>query len=225
MNMQGFVPPCPMVSASADSALKKGEIIVSGDSEEDKRHSRTYPNAKDHGHIILPLKSRDRMLGVLCLYLSAGIKLSDRELETYKSIADIISVSLQNVLSYREIKEHSKELLSLADASNVILTTTTTITTTYDVICDIAVRNFGLKMAWLGLIEEGSADIKPAAYAGFEDGYLSSVKITCDDSPTGMGPTGMATKTKTARVVHDMETDPAYTPWKEQAIKEVIVPL
>ena len=88
--------------------VEKGEIIISGDSEEDKRHSWTYPDAKDHGHIILPLKSRDKMLGVLCLYLSAGIKLSDREIEMYKSIADIISVSLQNVISYKNSTKRSQ---------------------------------------------------------------------------------------------------------------------
>ena len=90
--------------------VEKGEIIISGDSEEDKRHSWTYLDAKDHGHIILPLKSRDKMLGVLCLYLSAGIKLSDREIEMYKSIADIISVSLQNVISYKKTQQSEARL-------------------------------------------------------------------------------------------------------------------
>ncbi|MEK7851820.1 MAG: histidine kinase dimerization/phospho-acceptor domain-containing protein, partial [Deltaproteobacteria bacterium] len=119
------------------------------------------------------------------------------------------------------LKQHSKELLALADASNVVLTTTTTTTTTlYDAICDVAVRNFGLKMAWLGLIDEGrSYEVKSVGQCGFEEGYLSSIKITYDDSPTGMGPTGMAIKTKTFRVIHDVETDPAYIPWREQARK------
>jgi signal transduction histidine kinase/nitrate/nitrite-specific signal transduction histidine kinase len=121
-----------------------------------------------------------------------------------------------------DLIRHNIEVLLLADASNVVLATTTT-ENLYETICDIAVRNFGLKMVWLGLIDEGREgrryDVKPAAHSGFEDGYLSSVKITCDDSPAGMGPTGMAIKTKMARVVHDMETDPAYIPWKEQAMK------
>jgi len=234
----GLCSTVPYGECLCGLCVEKGEIIISEDSEEDERHSRTYPDAKGHGHIILPLKSRDKMLGVLCLYLSAGIKLSDREIEMYKSIADIISVSLQNVLSHKEMQQHNIELLALADASNVVLTTTTT--TTYDVICDIAVRNFGLKMAWLGLIEEppihppllrgelkggvplskgGYRGVKPVAHAGFEEGYLSSVKITYDDSPTGMGPTGMAIKTKTPQVMNDIERDPGYAQWREQAMK------
>jgi len=224
----GLCSTVPYGECLCGLCVEKGEIIISEDSEEDERHSRTYSDAKEHGHIILPLKARDKMLGVLCLYLSARIKLSDREIEMYKSIADIISVSLQNVLSHKEMQQHNIELLSLADASNVILTTTTT-ATTYDVICDIAVRNFGLKMAWLGLIEEPPLDsplskggyrgVKPVAHAGFEEGYLSSVKITYDDSPTGMGPTGMAIKTKTPQVMNDIERDPGYAQWREQAMK------
>ena len=124
-----------------------------------------------------------------------------------------------------DLIRHNIELLSLADASNVVLATTTE--NLYETICDIAVRNFGLKMVWLGLIDEGretrdegrSYEVKPAAHSGFEEGYLSSMKITYDDSPAGMGPTGMAIKTKMSRVVHDMQTDPAYIPWREQAMK------
>ena len=52
-----------------------------------------------------------------------------------------------------DLIRHNMELLLLADASNVVLTTTTE--NLYETICDIAVRNFGLKMVWLGLIDEG----------------------------------------------------------------------
>ncbi|MCX5718259.1 MAG: PAS domain-containing protein [Nitrospirae bacterium] len=90
--------------------VEKDEIIVSGNSEEDKRHSRTEPEAKGHGHVILPLKARDKILGVICLYLPAGIKLSDREIELCRSITDIISVSLQNVLSYEKTQQSEASL-------------------------------------------------------------------------------------------------------------------
>lgn len=392
---------------------EQGEIRVSESNVEDKRHSRTYPNIKEHGHILLPLKSRDKVLGVLCLYMPPHTRLYKEDINLYKSIADIIAVSLENAINHRQVamlaqslenalsnaqhsmnkvvalmesaraalkhrefidavkeiyfhckeiigatagyvamsgkdnteneilfldngglpcavdqslpmpirglrgeayrlgrgvynndfsksewirfipeghvslenvlfvpmmiegkvvgllgfankpngftegdvrtatefseiamialinyraekalKEHTKELLSLADASNVILTTTTTTTTTeslYETVCDIAVRNFGLKMAWLGLIElplvdsplekGGYRGVKPVAQSGFEDGYLSSVEITYDDSPTGMGPTGMAIKTKTPQVVNDIEADPSYAPWRDEAKK------
>ena len=131
---------------------------------------------------------------------------------TFNEMAEVINKREE------ELERYTKELLSLADASNVIDALSIT-ENVYQAICDIAVRNFGLKMAWLGLIDKGSYDVKPVAQSGFEEGYLSAVKITGDDAPTGMGPTGMAIKTKTARIMHNIDTDPAYALWREEAIK------
>jgi len=125
-----------------------------------------------------------------------------------------------------ELVIYSKEVFGLADSSNMIDAVPLT-ENLYEAICNIAVRNFDLKMVWIGLIDEGrgtrdegrSYEVKPVAQAGFENGYLSSVKITWDDSPTGMGPTGMAIKTKGPRIMHNMDTDPAYAPWREEALK------
>ncbi|MDP2280034.1 MAG: GAF domain-containing protein, partial [Nitrospirota bacterium] len=209
-----------------------------------------------------------KVLGVIVLYLSEGHHPEKVEIDFLHAVADTMAGVIERKRAEEGLKQHSKELLALADASNVILTTTSTSTTAtlYDAICDVAVRNFGLRMAWLGLIEEENVipaeagiqtpspdliggtikgigfpfsretlesrlhendglkafsgkTVRTAAQCGFEEGYLSSIKITYDDSPTGMGPTGMAIKTKTARVVHDIQTDPAYIPWREQATK------
>ncbi len=108
--------------------------------------------------------------------------------------------------------------MALTDASNILLLHTTT-TKLYETICEQAVRNFGLKMAWLGLVVKGSYDVKPAGQYGFDEGYLENIRITWDDSLTGMGPTGMAIKTKTAQVVDDTEIDARFAPWREEALK------
>jgi PAS domain S-box-containing protein len=84
-------------------------------------------------------------------------------------------------------------------------------------ICRLAVDRFGLKMAWVGLVVEGSFDIRPASAYGFEKGYLDSIRVTWDDSPTGRGPTGKAIRTGRATVMNDIEGDPNYAPWREAA--------
>lgn len=80
------------------------------------------------------------------------------------------------------------------------------------------------------MIERGSKDVLPVAQAGFEDGYLKSVKITWDDSDTGRGPTGTAIKTRKSFIMRDIAGDPRYRPWREEAMKRgyassVTVPL
>jgi PAS domain S-box-containing protein len=83
--------------------------------------------------------------------------------------------------------------------------------------CRLAVDRFGLKMAWVGLVIEGSFDVRPAFAYGFEEGYLDSIRVTWDDSPTGRGPTGTAIRTGQATVMNHIGSDPTYAPWREAA--------
>lgn len=192
----------------------------------DERHENRYEGLTPHGHYNVPIISRDKLLGVLVLYLQEGHRQKKQEVEFLQAVADTLAGVIERKGAEEALKEYSKELLSLTDSSNVISAVPLT-ENIYEAICNIAVRNFGLKMAWIGLIDEGrgtkdkgrSYEVKPAAQAGFEDGYLSNIKVTWDDSPTGMGLTGMATKTKALRVMNDIDTDSAYKPWRAEALK------
>ena len=88
----GLCSTVPYGECLCGLCAEKGEIMLSESSVQDRRHTGTYSGIKEHGHIILPLKSRDKVLGVLCLYLPAQIKLLGSEINIYKSIADIVSI-------------------------------------------------------------------------------------------------------------------------------------
>jgi len=120
--------------------------------------------------------------------------------------------------SRRELEQYADELLALAVSSNVVTSIPRT-ENIYEAVCSLAVKELGVKMAWIGVLKEGSQDVVPAAQYGFEDGYLASIKITQDDSPAGMGPTGMAMKTKMPRVMNDIDADLQYAPWRSEALK------
>lgn len=85
-------------------------------------------------------------------------------------------------------------------------------------ICRAAVQ-LGYKMCWAGVLDEGTKTVTPVAQAGFEEGYLSSIKVKYDDSPLGCGPTGRAIKYKRVEVQSNIATDERFAPWKEQALK------
>ncbi len=85
--------------------------------------------------------------------------------------------------------------------------------------CDILVDGRNYKIAWIGFVSEDSYDVVPVAQSGLEDGYLSSVRITRDDSEHGGGPTGTAIKTGQPSVMRDVAGDERYKPWREQALK------
>ena len=86
-------------------------------------------------------------------------------------------------------------------------------------VCATLVDSRNYKMAWIGFTSDGSYDVLPVAQAGFEEGYLSSVKITYDDSEYGKGPTGTAIKTRRPSVMRGIVNDERYQPWREQALK------
>ncbi|MFZ5646111.1 MAG: GAF domain-containing protein, partial [Bacillota bacterium] len=87
-------------------------------------------------------------------------------------------------------------------------------------ICRLMVEDGGYRMAWVGFAEQDAAKtVRPVAQAGFEEGYLDTANITWDDSERGCGPTGTAIRTGQPSVVRNMLTDPAFTPWREEAAR------
>jgi PAS domain S-box-containing protein len=87
-------------------------------------------------------------------------------------------------------------------------------------VCTTIVDYGGYRLVWVGFAENGENNIiRPVAYAGYEDGYLSTVKIAWDDSERGRSPAGVAIRTGEPAVCRDMMTDPAYAAWRDEAAK------
>jgi PAS domain S-box-containing protein len=161
-----------------------------------------------------PLIVEDRLLGVIGMF--ARKPLSEFVLKALEVVAGNIALGIVRKHSEIKLAKYSNELTSLNMASNTLMIITN-LRDIYQEICNIIYSVFDLKMAWLGLIEEGSFDIKAVAYAGSDDDYLSNSKVTWDDSPTGMGPTGMAIKTRAT--FNSNINDPSFAPWKSEAQK------
>jgi PAS domain S-box-containing protein/putative nucleotidyltransferase with HDIG domain len=84
-------------------------------------------------------------------------------------------------------------------------------------ICGLMLKVPYNRFTWIGLVERGSFKVKPVAWAGHEDGYLSIIKVTWDDSPHGRGPIGTAIKTGQPGIVEDIENDPHFRLWAKEA--------
>jgi PAS domain S-box-containing protein len=86
-------------------------------------------------------------------------------------------------------------------------------------ICRIAVESGHFRMVWVGLVDKEEAIIRPVASAGFEDGYLSGIRIPLDTSPEGSGPAGTAFQRGGFTIVTDIATDPCMDPWRDAALR------
>ncbi|MBI5870103.1 MAG: diguanylate cyclase [Actinobacteria bacterium] len=109
-------------------AAKTGEIIVSGNSEHDKNHSFHYPDMKPHGHVIVPLKVANRVVGVSYFYFPADFQISQRQLELLSTIGNQLGIAIENSRLFEETRRLSlhDSLTGLANRNlmNVELTRT-----------------------------------------------------------------------------------------------------
>jgi PAS domain S-box-containing protein len=79
------------------------------------------------------------------------------------------------------------------------------------------VEHGGLAMAWVGEIDQSGLVI-PIAQAGNGDGYLEAIRISVDEIPEGLGPTGIAAREGREFAIKDIATDPRMVPWRERAL-------
>lgn len=87
-------------------------------------------------------------------------------------------------------------------------------------VCQDVVLFGGLKMAWIGLVDESSGQVIPVASHGDESGYLVDINITVDAaSAFGRGPTGIAIRENQPVWIQDFVNDARTEPWKERAKK------
>lgn len=87
-------------------------------------------------------------------------------------------------------------------------------------VCQIIVEQGGYKLAWVGFREtDKKKTVRPVAQAGYEEGYLESLKITWANRERGRGPTGRAIRTGEPSTAKDILNDPNFAPWRAEALK------
>ena len=90
--------------------------------------------------------------------------------------------------------------------------------TLYAEICRIAVEDGGIRMAWIGLIEEASARVLPVAAHGEAGEYFTQLRISVDAAlPEGRGATGTAIREQRNVIFNDYASEPLTLPWRERA--------
>ena len=86
--------------------------------------------------------------------------------------------------------------------------------------CRILVETGGYRSAWVGYAEsdEGKT-VRPIAHYIQANGYVERGSVTWSGDAAGQGPSGIAIRTVKPQIVQDALTDPAYAPWRDDAIR------
>jgi signal transduction histidine kinase/HAMP domain-containing protein len=120
--------------------------------------------------------------------------------------------------AFDELWRRSEDLMALSRASNAIAMVNRA-SELYQSICDNAMHVFGPRMVWVGVLEERSHELRIAAHAGFDEGYVAMLPVTWSDSPAGCDPSGTAVKTGTPQIVNDLAQDHSRISWLDEAEK------
>lgn len=127
--------------------------------------------------------------------------------ETERKIADIKIKNLNRI--YNVLSEINKAIIHIKDQQKL-----------FEEACRIAVQTGEFMLCWIGLIDDKSQRIIPAAQYGASEGYLDNIYIsTSCNKQEGCGPTGAAIREGIYIICNDIEKDERMLPWREEALK------
>ena len=88
-------------------------------------------------------------------------------------------------------------------------------------VCDIIINDCGYALVWVGFAEhDQNKTVRPVAFAGFDKGYIDSLRITWDEnSERGRGPTGTVIRAGKPYICRNTQIDPNFEPWRSEALK------
>jgi C4-dicarboxylate-specific signal transduction histidine kinase len=81
--------------------------------------------------------------------------------------------------------------------------------------CRIAVEQGDFLLAWVGLVEPESGQVRMVAASGVT-AYLDDIRITANEETAGEGPTGISLREGTYYICNDFQNDPHTRPWQEK---------
>ncbi|MHB0913656.1 MAG: GAF domain-containing protein [Armatimonadota bacterium] len=119
-----------------------------------------------------------------------------------------------------EALQKANRILRMLSGVNEVLVRAAEESTLLNETCRIVVEVGGYRMAWIGFAEhDPEKTVRPVAHAGYEEGYLDTVKISWADTELGRGPSGTAILTGKPSFIRDIATEPSFAPWRGKALK------
>jgi len=130
---------------------------------------------------------------------------------------------VQDITERQQAAESMKRLnrsLRALSACNEVLVRAADENELLNTVCGIIVDIAGYRLAWVGLVEHDKAKtIRSVAQAGYEEGYLDTVKLTWADTERGQGPGGTVVRTGKPCIIRDIHSDSRFALWRHQAIE------
>jgi PAS domain S-box-containing protein len=165
------------------------------------------------------VSGKDRPFGVLGAHTTQSRHFTKDDVNCLQAVANILAAAIERMQTERDLRKFNRALRTLSEC-DLAMVRTTSEPELLERVSNILVDQGGYRMAWVGYAEQDEhKTVRPAAFAGAEEGYLTSTKITWADEERGRGPTGTAIRTGRPQVVRNIMEDPNFAPWREDAAR------
>lgn len=191
-----------------------------------------------------PLLMGEKVLGTLSFGTNSRTSFSEEDISLMKTIAGQVAIALRRIRYEKRLRESENRYRETAESLSKLNRTLNSLSKSSKAmmhskneqqylseVCRIIMEDCGHSMVWIGYAQDDAEkNVRPVAFAGFEEGYIDTLRITWSDTELGRGPTGTAIRTGKPCLCRNMHTDPDFRPWRKEALKRgyassVVLPL
>jgi PAS domain S-box-containing protein len=112
----------PMGECLCGAVAQTGELLYTGASCDDPRHTRETASG-GHSHIIIPIKSRGKVFGVIFLYPGKEFTLNPSDIQFFDAVGSQLGIAVENASLYRAVQASGEKYWDLFENSLDLLCT------------------------------------------------------------------------------------------------------
>jgi PAS domain S-box-containing protein len=172
-----------------------------------------------------PLRCENQIVGVFNLYASELAFFDEEEARLLEEMAMDISFALevnrheeQRRLAETHVQQLNRVYAVLSGINETIVRERDN-QALLEAACRIAVEKGQFRMAWIGMIDPLTQALQPVASSGAVDGYLDQIRLNLLDRKQYGGPSSQCVRTGKHAICNNIEHDPDFAPWREQAMR------
>ena len=169
--------------------------------------------------LVVPVLRGDRVVAIL----GVGNKpeaYGERDVEIVRILASLSWDTVDNkrtqeTLRFQEAAqlERMTRLYAALSQVNQAIVWSSTPGAMLDKVCEVLVEFGKFSLAWIGLDDPETHEVRVASRYGDRHGYLEALRVRSDDTPLGQGGTGTAIREGRTCVLNDFLGSTAASPW------------
>lgn len=190
--------------------VSTGKPLIFEDLQTDPRyaelaHGRLAQKAGYHAYISVPLKAKEKIIGVINFVGNEVHEISAKDIALFTSMANQIGIALENASLFEQVKVRSQQLAVL----NAITTTVNrslepdvVLKESVEKVCDL----LGFDAAWIYVLDPSAQELHLRASKGLSDEVVSSLYRR----EIGRGSMGKVAASGEPLIYEDIQADPNY---------------